>query len=702
MYSSKNNPTTKKIYELIDSIQDKLYQKKKIRKTMNQTSYQNINPFSSNENVFILRNQQPNLTTDNIRYINIIPSQSESIGQNALNKVSNDIDIRKIIKEEFDKLILSYQFDMNSKIDDLNNKINSVSNDCYSMKNEQNILNNKFSNIMTNNNEINKYNLDKENSFKEIKQSLLGFVSKNEFDIKNEEIFEKINLNKNNNNFCSKTVNEISNKLNDETNNINQKIQELNLNFEDLKSKFNNFSVNYNNEIKIMKQNNDKILTNEIRINEIDTKYTLIQKKLDEYYQELYNFKNNINSSITSINEKNNELNNKLNNKLNIEREKNLSINNFKDFNENLNNYMNNMNKEIIQIKEKVNKIDLINIEQLSKFDFNNINLLYKECQDIKANYPKLFEYFEKYDIAIKDLNTKLNKLNTDFENEMKKRYNQINDKISKLEEGSLVEMKNPFNNKSDIDSMNKSIEDLVKRIKNNEDEILDLKNTSNKIKESVQNLIKSVEEQNTFVMQNKNNDAANQNNNDNNNNIIINNNVNNNNNNNINNLNINNDSHNINNDVNNSNNDIINEINIQKSNTVDLIMSDNNIAKINKDSENNINEDKDDDSRFDENDKLEEDKKVEKKIVNISEKDKIINNKKKEPKGNLPVHKDKNKIKSGEDHEEDNYEFVDGEDKNENSEIREPRGALPVPKKKNEDDRDEDKGFDDCEVEYI
>ena len=164
----------------------------------------------------------------------------------------------------------------------------------------------------------------------------------------------------------------------------------------------------------------------------------------------------------------------------------------------------------------------------------------------------------------------------------------------------------------------------------------------------------------------------------------------------------VNNDSHNINNDVNNSNNDIINEINIQKSNTVDLIMSDNNIAKINKDSENNINEDKDDDSRFDENDKLEEDKKVEKKIVNISEKDKIINNKKKEPKGNLPVHKDKNKIKSGEDHEEDNYEFVDGEDKNENSEIREPRGALPVPKKKNEDDTDEDKEFDDCDKEYI
>ena len=82
---------------------------------------------------------------------------------------------------------------------------------------------------------------------------------------------------------------------------------------------------------------------------------------------------------------------------------------------------MNEVKKEIFEIKEKMKKLDLINIEEINKFDFDKINSLIKECQEIKENNPKLFEFFEKYNVSINDLNTKLNKLNIDYENETKK-----------------------------------------------------------------------------------------------------------------------------------------------------------------------------------------------------------------------------------------------------------------------------------------
>ena len=113
-------------------------------------------------------------------------------------------------------------------------------------------------------------------------------------------------------------------------------------------------------------------------------------------------------------------------------------------------------------------KVDLINIEQINKFDFDKINLLSKECQEIKDNNPKLFEFFEKYDISIKDLNTKLNKLNTDYENETKKRYNQINERLNKFEEG-IKDINNNLPNKklSDIDKGIKINEEDIKQSKN-------------------------------------------------------------------------------------------------------------------------------------------------------------------------------------------------------------------------------------------
>ena len=96
------------------------------------------------------------------------------------------------------------------------------------MKNDLNYLKNinKDDNIKNN-----KYNLDLENSINEINQLIKVFVSYKDFEQKNKEIFDKINLVQNNINLESKKVENIStnlnnlNNLNNETNNINQKIK---------------------------------------------------------------------------------------------------------------------------------------------------------------------------------------------------------------------------------------------------------------------------------------------------------------------------------------------------------------------------------------------------------------------------------------------------------------------------------------------
>ena len=475
MYSTTNNQTTRKIYDLLDSIQEKLSKSSQVRKALNKTSYANINYNPPIETQYILRNPQQNITTDNIRYINILPNQSSSFmnNQTTLNNSPSEIDIKKLIKDEFNKLISSHQLDIDNKFNTMENKLNEISNDYSYIKNEQNNLNKQYNYILNNNNSNNdsnkKLNLDVENSLKEIRALLNGFITQDEFGKKYQEILEQINSGKNNNLLETKKLNENYNKLKNDFDNINQKIQEFNINNENIANKFENFYENYNNEINIIKQNNNKILTNEIKLNEINNKNSFIQKKLDEYYQELNDYKNNINLLISSNNEKINEIKNNLSKEKSKENQKNeSSLNSIKNINEILSNDLNEIRNEIYQIKEKLKKVDLINIEQINKFDFDKINLLSKECQEIKDNNPKLFEFFEKYDISIKDLNTKLNKLNTDYENETKKRYNQINERLNKFEEG-IKDINNNLPNQklSNIDKGIKINEEDIKQSKN-------------------------------------------------------------------------------------------------------------------------------------------------------------------------------------------------------------------------------------------
>ena len=290
-----NKTTTEQILNLIDDIQNKLLK-----------SQQERNYAYYSENLFGTEKlNEKKIPNENI--INNINNQSVILNQS----LSNEIEIKKLIKEEFDILISSYQTKIYNTINELDNKID---NNYLNIKNEQKNLKDslKFMNI----NDYNKFNVDITNSLKDIKQLIINYVPYDEYQKNNKEIFEQIDLNKNNIGLQSK-------------------------NFEDIKNKFD----------YIINQNNNK-LENEIKLNEVSNKYTSVQKKLDEYYQELKNFKNNISSNYNIINEEN---------KVNVELEK---IKNIKLFGINKND-------------EKILNEKIENMEQKIKYNEKSINILF-------------------------------------------------------------------------------------------------------------------------------------------------------------------------------------------------------------------------------------------------------------------------------------------------------------------------------------
>ena len=302
-----NKTTTEQILNLIDDIQNKLLK-----------SQQERNYAYYSENLFGTEKlEEKKIQNENI--INNINNQSAILNQS----LSNEIEIKKLIKEEFDILISSYQTKIYDTINKLDNKID---NNYLNIKNEQKNLKDslKFMNI----NDYNKFNVDITNSLKDIKQLIINYVPYDEYQKNNKEIFEQIDLNKNNIGLQSK-------------------------NFEDIKNKFD----------YIINQNNNK-LENEIKLNEVSNKYTSVQKKLDEYYQELKNFKNNISSNYNIINEEN---------KVNVELEK---IKNIKLFGVNKND-------------EKILNEKIENIEQKVKCNEKSINILFDELKKFSIHNKK-------------------------------------------------------------------------------------------------------------------------------------------------------------------------------------------------------------------------------------------------------------------------------------------------------------------------
>ena len=129
-YSTTDNQTTRKIYNIIDDLEQKLSNRNKSRKKYNPEyiNYTNYNIDLTNDSNTYYPKPQANLS--NVTYYQPLnPNQSQVIPQNLTMNQSSDIDIRKIIKEEFSSLILPYQTEMNNNINILKKKYDNLSND---------------------------------------------------------------------------------------------------------------------------------------------------------------------------------------------------------------------------------------------------------------------------------------------------------------------------------------------------------------------------------------------------------------------------------------------------------------------------------------------------------------------------------------------------------------------------------------------
>ena len=188
-----------KIYNLLDDIEHKLSNR-------NKSNYTNYNiDFTGDSNTYNPMPRANNLS--NIAYYQPLnPNQSPVIPQNLTMNQSTDLDIRKIIKEEFISLILPYQTEVNNNINILKKQYDNLSNDYQN-------VNNSLINCQNN-------NVNREDILKEIKNILTGNITSNEYNKKIGDLEQLISSNINNMNLKNNSFQDLINKYNNEVKNI--------------------------------------------------------------------------------------------------------------------------------------------------------------------------------------------------------------------------------------------------------------------------------------------------------------------------------------------------------------------------------------------------------------------------------------------------------------------------------------------------
>jgi len=208
-----------------------------------------------------------------------------------------------------------------------------------------------------------------------------------------------------------------------------------------MKNKLDNFNDTFNNEINIIKQNNNKILTNEIKLSDVIDKNSFLQKNLDAHKDELNNFKNTINSYISEKNQKINDIENNQNNFIN---EIKSIENNYKKMAEDLSK-INNIEHNYKKMAEDLSKINNMDdnyqktAENLNKI--NNIEMNYKK---IKEELDKINNDFKMIVNSMNDLrNTTNNNQNIRINNDQNqnKEIEELKEKINKLNIDDLLKL---------------------------------------------------------------------------------------------------------------------------------------------------------------------------------------------------------------------------------------------------------------------
>ena len=227
---------------------------------------------------------------------------------------------------------------------------------------------------------------------------------------------------------------------------------------EEFKQKFIESKMNTNND-------NDKLNDSQRKINELEFELSLTKKINEDYIKE----KEEINKKSNAIfNAKN-----KANKEINEYKNKNKKL---KEENEFLTEYFNNKGKEIQNILSNIKQGNNINMRELTQKDEIIKNLmkdkenLYKEIENLNSKIILIKNIYNKKYQALKDLvdniekekNEKENESQQNYENQIIKLQNEINDYKNEVEIFKNKENKYA----EEIEELNKIIQDIKNKQK--------------------------------------------------------------------------------------------------------------------------------------------------------------------------------------------------------------------------------------------
>ena len=327
--------STYKIIEIIDNLQEKLKGNKPINMNFNNIS----NNFQNFNNDINFRQFDKTQNQDSI-FNNDIKFKS----QNNLNENY----IKKMIRDEFSRLILPFQQDISGRIGVLELKVNKID---YK-KNNLNELNSKDVKI----------NMNMENN--DLKDDYKNKISEIEYKLSEIESFFK-------------SWKELVIKSDE---NLNKYYKEKELKFMQFETKINDeiskFYNIINNDINNIKKTLNQAKDDEVRINKLEGEIKNMKIDFDYINKDINNMKSLFNSELkkdlNNINQRNINFINDINIlKTNVEKI-NMANNNFKSDIDNIKNDIKVF--EIINAKNKIKVSKITNVEQINSDEENSDN----------------------------------------------------------------------------------------------------------------------------------------------------------------------------------------------------------------------------------------------------------------------------------------------------------------------------------------
>ena len=327
--------STYKIIEIIDNLQEKLKGNKPINMNFNNIS-NNFQNFNNNINFrqFDETQNQDSIFNNDIKFKS----------QNNLNENY----IKKMIRDEFSRLILPFQQDISGRIGVIELKVNKIDNKKINL----NELNSKDVKI----------NMNMENN--DLKDDYKNKISEIEYKLSEIESFFK-------------SWKELVIKSDE---NLNKYYKEKELKFMQFETKINDeiskFYNIINNDINNIKKTLNQAKDNEVKINKLEGEIKNMKIDFDYINKDINNMKSLFNSELkkdlNNINQRNINFINDINIlKTNVEKI-NMANNNFKSDLDNIKNDIKVF--EIINAKNKIKVSKITNIEQINSDEENSDN----------------------------------------------------------------------------------------------------------------------------------------------------------------------------------------------------------------------------------------------------------------------------------------------------------------------------------------